>query len=777
MLRTIILLTILLSINSYSLDREFFYNEFVGINGIHEIDEYDIIFTNSSSFYILDKETGKHDPLTLQEDLSLWGEYSNFFHYQGDLYTYGGPLLKIDAGLVSQVDIISIVPIANAVTAHFVKGDTLWLFCENEPKLQMMVGENITPFNLNNSGGSYLTSNFLEFDGRLFGYMRTHLDAMTLVVEIVDGKPRKIISQDDPDNGKWFSRFPQSLIELDNELCLFTGTGFYKYNGENDFELLNFSHPLNGKQIKSVKTIDKSLYGIDTIGIFRYDNNEVSYLYNVTSSKQFYKTEIVSGKNKVYFKVDERYFTYDKEADQISEIDLHMNDYSFNYVYYFQETIDENLILSRENEIQIYKDGKIDKYFGRSNHFSNNFTEIKYDYLRDKLVLVSHLVDDRFIIQTFDGENWERIDLPREYDFFNEFAFTGLLIDKEGNYYVGGEEFFGIWDGVSWIEPDLNTEFGFNPNIDTVRNPEVELVCIDSLNNAWVAAQLWRVENNYSKSYYGLFKISNAWVELIEINDFWSSTNSTIGICRKNGSVVLTGYEKFYQIQGSYVETLYFEDPDPLPLIFSPSSISEDLDSNLIFSYSPSTGWDHEYGTYNFRGGISSFDGDTWEHDVLDDYIEPSLLDNKSILYFHNDFNDQFAITNTHVFVINRDLELTIYENPGIPIWNYTAYAINEEDFWIANSRNGLYKYHIPELNSISKKQEKNFLEYSIVENGILEINEIFHSYTILASNGQIVKTGGFNSKLDVSAFSSGQFFIVIQKGDEYFFDKFIVVK
>ncbi len=766
-MRYFILLLLLATSQMYSIEAINYCNEFAQVYSMYDTEEYGLLISNSTGVYMVNKSDGSMQPV-LYKNEKLISEIDHFFEYDNDLYCYRKQsiLYRIKDGNADSIAI--------SVVAHYVKDNNLYLLRSKEPRVQVIEDGSSTLYSTADYEGTHLYADLIEINDEVYAYLGMNWSGYRLIFKITNNGPEYLMSKSHKDHDEFRDLFPNAIYCVNNELWVQTSKGFYKHEGDG-FVPVSTEYTFNLQHTYLCHYENGILYGINNNGIFMYSFDIKETVYLKEQSIEYYnKKNLYKGQNVLYFQIDEGIYLYDPETKEFSE--FQQNETS--NILCFIESIAKNLIIARESYIEWYNTYPPVILSKESVH-ANEFYDIAYDSHHDMIVALG-VSDENYFIQRFNGFKWDIIPVPMSNKAIGNSIMPYIKVqpDMNGKYYVSIYDFLGIWDGNEW------ERISFLKDPDHLENrpkEEYYILCLDSLGGVWVSVYLkeFSYEINDYESTNSIYRITDKGIELIDEN---LKSNYTglfrDGIYLNSGDVVIDSWSDeiyYYSSDEGQGELLIPEDGDDHPLTNGNRELCQNKNGDLVICYSMSSGWHMNYGTFTLPGGISVYDGKTWDHDQYDDILEESEMEILFLNLFIDKDGNECLINHEKLLVILNDEEFLSYPITGLSL-SFSNMLHIKNEIWFNHIKQGLFKINLPSYNSVAEDlRSQNILKNEIITDDFLELSDNYDSYQIFSLSGQTVSSGNSNYRINVSGLSNGVYFIVCQSNSKYLSEKFII--
>ncbi len=751
-----------------TLDVTKYYNVFSGLTGIYDSPMHGLIISSSAGTYIVDKESGNTTPI-LTDDLYMIESVDKFFEYEGNLYLhdYLGSLYKFNG---TNAELFNIY-----VVSHFVKDTLLYLLRDEEPRIQVYSGDKVYSSNLGNTDDSN-TSAIKEYNGIVYCLMGLNWSGDRFFFKMVDNYPEYII---DPNNIHFydFRSFDvvSDFVVIDDEVWFTSYQGLFKLTKSGISTEFDENMTQNKKIHYSFEMVNNHLIGL---------TDNCLYSYNFETKEETIIKEFGKVNRRAYKINGEYYYLINQNLYKLNETTMQLD------LVHESETVIRNFCISQNglfkslpNQIKWHSDAGT-KTFGGDGLYTNIFFSFAYDRIKDKLVALGKS-DNRYVLQSYDGKNWSLSFIPDSIVIAYYDDRTNLEIDYQGRYFFAFRDILAVYDGGKWTKHSLL----FDPNNENVNQSESYSIALtDSTGCVWINANLSQVHptNGKWKQESSFWKYDN--------NKFNHIVTSDAGVTspRINNSICMTDGTIYFDVSDWYF--LRYRDNDYKYIQASdgidkpnPNNLrrtGRGADNELIVTYDDANGWRSGYGQYKLYSGASVLMPDNkWDHTKYKEIALKYLKNIHKTSVITDKYNKTWLYNNKQWLRMNGNNSFSLF----YPSINYTVFSsVNSSviqykgDLWFASDGNGLFRFKLPDpattVEDLPIVNEKIIL--SIYDNSnIIQLNDKFPKFTICSIDGNPVINDVSTNLVDISSLPSGGYFIVVENGNTYIFEKFMIVR
>ena len=751
-----------------TLDVTRYFNVFSGLTGIYDSPEHGLIISNTTGTYIVDKESGNTTAI-LNDDLYMIASVDRFFEYEGDLYFYKNrtTLYKLNGTKAEFVN--------SSVVAHYVKDAQLYLLSEKEPRIQVYSDGKVYSTNLGKTDDSH-TSVIKEYDGIVYCLMGLNWSGHRFFFKMIDNKPEYLITP----FHIYFKAFKEfdivsDFVVIGDEAIFKSLQGLFKLTKTGISTEFDESMTKSKLKHTSIDLINNQLIALTDSCIYSYNfetKKETILKEFEILSRRLYK---ISGE--IFYQINQSIFKINESTMQLELI--HESEDEIRNI-----SISQNgLFKALSDQIKWYSDAGT-KTFGGDGLFTNIFYSFAYDRINDKLVAIGKS-GYRYVLQSYDGTKWSHSFIPDSIVNTYYDDRTNLEIDYKGRYFFSFRDVLAVFDGEKWTKHSLL----FDPNSEDANQSErYTILFTDSTGCVWINANLAQVNPNSGKwkQESSFWKYDNdKFNHIITSNVDVLSPRATNSICMTDGTIYLDMADSYFlRYKDNQYKYIKFSDGNDVPEPNGLRRTGRGAENELIVTYDDATAWHIEYGNYNLYSGVAVLlPDDTWDHTTYKEIALKYLMSTNSASVITDHYNKTWLYNNRQWVRINGNNSFSLYTTSiSAPEFGPVGSSViqHKGELWFASNGYGIFRVKIPDpatsVEDFPVDDEKIIL--SIYDNSnFLQLNEIFSKFTICSIDGNPVIDGVSTNMVDISILPSGGYFIVVENGNTYIFEKFMIIR
>ena len=497
-------------------------------------------------------------------------------------------------------------------------------------------------------------------------------------------------------------------------------------------------------------------------------NKELDYTHDL---------KIYEGKELIYFLIDDSIYTYNITNHKF----LHIEYNTAGKIMQYLEGLEQELIIAKFSRIELYKDGNVN-FYEDNTVVTNEIFDVCYDRANERIVALGRKYD-QFILQFFDGIRWDTLHVPFKYTPYGSSVMTDVNIEADfnGNYFVGVEDFMGVWDGSEWNIISVTKDMG--DTIEYSREEVYHVLLLDSLGYVWASAYRRIIDSatGKEKGINQIIKFSGTDYDFIDENINSNFGGYLInGICLNNGDIYLNSWQdEMYSYIDRKGKLFVPEDGDNHPYQKPNRVLCENSKGQLVIEYDNIRAWSSDYGTVDLPGNISVLDGESWDHDFYTDLVYYYDIYFNSLYLFSGPYGNDFIISEDQFICIGPEGYHVTGPIDNLEIFINTQIFLHGSQLWLTNSQQGLFKIDLPYISDVDEKQYNNepysLLANTVISGNTLELNSEIEEYKIYSLNGRLEASGIYKKYIDISILGNGLHYIVCKNNSNMQSEKFLI--
>jgi hypothetical protein len=725
------------------------------------------VFSNSLGVYSIDKESGAIK--NIEFDSAQYNSIKTFFEIEGVLYFYraGADMFMMKDGKA--------VKIASSVAEHYVKDGNIYLIKNREPRIEVITSTGKESYSIGDSQGIHDAGGFIESNGDLIGFINLMYTGTNVIFKMTDDGPEYIIAPGLPGYTPVKEALFLRIRDVQGEIW---ANGFYGGNYRFvDGNLLpwdnQFSFALS--VVRDFYDDDGMLYVLTNNHFIKTDltTKEETILHTISdeilSQAYFFK-----GNQVYYLVVNNAIYTYDPEKDLFEEQQVLIN----KDIRIVKENEKNELIVVKIDRIEWYNNPEPAIY--ESNGPSSNlFVDIDYDTKNNKLVALGQ-VGLKFVIQEYDGVNWNSFDVPYSLTYEYQYPDAGLYVDNEGNYLLSLNDNLWKWDGTKWERISF---IEFIPDI--LQEERYKVYCRDSTGALWVGASISKFSQEENKNilthefwkyYDGEFHV------IIQNIPEYTTGPDKRGICMRDGTIRIDLSSQYiYDINEETLSTILVSDGKDAPFTNKRRYLSVNKNNDLILNFQQVSGWTINHGSYSFDAGHSVYNAGKWEHLKYNNILLGADLQIISSFITFDTYENDWIISSQYFLKITDDDDVQIFY-PTLDLVQFTPFLDNYvqigNKIWFASRFSGIFEMDLPKATSVDSKnvaEQTQYILNPIVHDTHIELSEQIDWHEIYTIKGERLLTGQHDQFIDVQHISNGAYFMVGKANNKIFVNKFLI--